>query len=44
MKNVFDRIGSAVVTIIGICFGKWLWDEILKGKAEDLKQKLSRKD
>ena len=44
MKNIFSRLGAAIITILGLMFGKWLWDELLKEKFDKLKQKLSRKD
>ena len=44
MANVFKRFGSMIIAVLGFCFGKWLWDEILKEKFDKIKKKLSEKD
>ena len=44
MINIFKRLGRAVVSGVGVAAGYWLWESVLKGKAKDLKDRLSKKE
>lgn len=43
MKNFFNVFATGAITVIGILGGKWLWDEVLQDKANNLKNRLTKK-
>ena len=43
MKNFFRSLSSGAAVVIGWLFGEWLWKEVLKEKADNLKSRLSNK-
>ena len=43
MKKYFDLLATGVVAAIGFLGGKWLWTEVLQDKADNLKNRLTKK-
>lgn len=43
MKTIIAYLGIGIATGVGIMGGYWLWDNVLEDKADDLKDRLSKK-
>ena len=44
MKDLFKMLALGFVGAIGISAGSKLWNEVLEGKVDDLKDRLTKKD